>query len=65
MDCLENPDQKVSGYRDRVVYQKILPLNGKRQILRVVIEEKKNALRVVTVYKTSKYEKYWKKEESK
>ena len=62
-DCLEKPGQKVSGYRNRVIYQKILPLNGKRQVLRVVVEERKNDLKVVTVYKTSKYEKYWKKED--
>ena len=64
MDCLNNPDQKVSGHRGRLVYQKKLPLNGRKMLLRVIVEENNDSFVVVTVYKTSKFDKYWKEEEA-
>ncbi len=63
MDCLESPDQKIAGHMGRLIYQRKLPLNGKRMLLRVVVEENDDSIVVVTVYKTSKFNKYWRKGE--
>ena len=58
--CLENPGQVVPAGEEKIIYQKIIPLNGKMHLLRIVVERGRNVLNVVTVYKTSKVNKYWK-----
>ena len=59
VNCLKKPGQTVSAEKGRTVYQKIMPLNGKTHLLRIVVEEERNILNVITVYKTSKVDKYW------
>ena len=56
MNTLEHPDQVVPNVEDRVAYQKIVEISGKRYLLRVIVE---NGDTVVTVYRTSKITKYW------
>ncbi|MFN8452781.1 MAG: DUF4258 domain-containing protein [Anaerolineae bacterium] len=56
MNTLEHPDQVVPNVEDRVAYQKIIEISGKRYLLRVIVE---NGDTVVTVYRTSKITKYW------
>ena len=58
---IENPQQKVSSRRNRVVYQskfydKIL---GKEMLLRVIAEQSGDMLKVISIYKTSKIGRYW------
>ena len=62
MDCLKRPDQITLGKKGRLIYQKKLPLNGKRKLLRVVVIRNKDLVKAISIYKTSKFDKYWKKE---
>jgi len=60
---IENPQQKVSSRRNRLVFQskfydKIL---GKEMLMRVIVEQSGDILRVISIYKTSKIGRYWMK----
>ena len=57
--CLIKPDQEVEGRNDRTVFHKKIKISSKTLLLRVVVEKVIKPWRVVTVYKTSKIEKYW------
>ena len=59
---MESPDQIVPGEKGRFIYQKMLPLNGTRKMLRVVVERGDGLMRAITMYRTSKIKKYWKQE---
>ncbi|HHT9152960.1 MAG TPA: DUF4258 domain-containing protein [Candidatus Hypogeohydataceae bacterium YC40] len=58
-----SPQQILLARKGRKVYQSkfIDPIQDKEMLLRVVTIESGNDLHVVTVYKTSKVEKYWQK----
>jgi hypothetical protein len=60
----QNPQQIVKLKKERRVYQNKYydSSEDKEMLLRVICEERHNLLFVVTVYKTSKVEKYWSKE---
>lgn len=51
------PQQKIKVDENREIWQNKIELGGKTYILRVVVETQ--PLKVVTVYKSSKIEKYW------
>lgn len=59
---VEVPQQKLSSKKGRVIVQKKYydETEGKEMILRVVGIESVDEFRVITVYKTSKIDKYWK-----
>jgi len=59
---VEVPQQKLSSKKGRVIVQKKYydETEGKEMILRVVGIESVEEFRVITVYKTSKIDKYWK-----
>jgi len=58
------PEQVVSFGKGRVIYQSQIAdrASGKKMLLRIVVEERQDALFVVTAYKTSKIGKYWQSE---
>ena len=58
------PEQVISSRKGRVIHQSRIDdsRSGERLLLRVVIEKRRDVLFVVTVYKTSKVEKYWQPE---
>ena len=61
LSTIENPQQKVPSKRNRFVLQtkyhdKIV--NGE-MLLRVIVESDNDMVKVISVYKTSKIEKYW------
>jgi len=60
--AVETPQQKLSSKKGRVIVQKKYydETEGKEMILRVVGIESVEEFRVITVYKTSKIDKYWK-----
>ena len=60
---IENPQQKVPSSRNRVVFQSKFydKIVGKEMLLRVVVESSKGAFKVISVYKTSKIDRYWMK----
>jgi hypothetical protein len=53
------PDEIVMGDRDRKVVHKRLGPAFRNHLLRVVFEEADDRWLVITVYVTSKVEKYW------
>ena len=57
---LNNPEQIVSGDNNRKVYQSRLDFgNGKEYLLRVIVDSNREPIEVITVYRTSKIDKYW------
>ena len=61
----ENPQQVLKLKNERRVFQSKYfdTANGREMLLRVICEERRNVLFVITAYKTSKVDKYWGKEE--
>lgn len=55
---LESPSQKVPEHGDVVCYQSKVEINRKSYLVRVMVNEK--STKIVTVYRTSKINKYWK-----
>lgn len=58
LEAIRNPGQVVPSVKGRMIFQSLIgPL--RRLLLRVVVREDVHAYHVVTVYKTSKVDKYW------
>ncbi|MBI4398215.1 MAG: DUF4258 domain-containing protein [Candidatus Omnitrophica bacterium] len=58
-ETVRMPDQKMPGYGGRSVYQRIYSISeSKEQLLRVVCEEKKGEIIIVTAYLTSDMVRY-------
>jgi hypothetical protein len=62
MDVLRNPEQTVELPNRRRVLQSRLTLEGKTYLVRVIVAARDEGQLVVTVYRTSKLAKYWRKE---
>jgi hypothetical protein len=58
-DVLAEPMQKITEQNEIVCYQSKMHLSGKPYLLRIMVNEIKAPFLVVTVYKTSKIDKYW------
>jgi hypothetical protein len=56
---LSAPEQKVPEVSGVVCYQSKVTMDGKVYLLRAMVNETTNPPVVVTVYRTSKIEKYW------
>lgn len=57
---LNNPGQIVDSYGEKKAYQsKIVFGSGKIYLVRVIVKEYADHAVVVTAYRTSKIEKYW------
>ena len=57
---LENPLQIVEEYGNKKAYQSIIDNNAEKKYLyRVIVDDSVEPLKVITVYKTSKIDKYW------
>jgi len=57
---LASPAQIVPEHGDVVCYQSKVEINQKPCLVRVMVNEKTEPRKVVTVYRTSKISKYWK-----
>jgi hypothetical protein len=55
---LEFPEQKMSEHGNVICYQLKVEINGRPYLVRAMVNE--TAAKVVTVYRTSKINKYWK-----
>jgi Domain of unknown function (DUF4258) len=55
---IRNPGQIVPSTKGREVYQTRIGKAG-RLLLRVIVKEAADAYHVITAYKTSKIDKYW------
>ena len=61
---VQNPQQVVKLKKERKVCQSKYydSTEGREMLLRVICEERHDLLFVITVYRTSKIDKYWQKE---
>jgi hypothetical protein len=59
--ALYAPEQKVPEVDDIMCYQSRVEISGKTYLLRVMVNEMLNPAVVVTMYRTSKVAKYWRK----
>ncbi len=58
---LQAPEQKVPDVDDITCYQSRVEIGGKLNLLRVMVNETVNPPVVVTVYRTNKISRYWRK----
>ena len=58
---LSAPEQKVPEVEGVVCYQSKVVMDGKDYLLRAMVNEATDPPVVVTVYRTSKIDKYWSK----
>ena len=58
-ETLANPEQVVDASGGRKAWQSRFDSDGRTYLLRVIVEEKDARPVVVTVYRTSRVEKYW------
>jgi len=61
---IENPMQKLPARKNRIIMHGIYydNIEKKDMLIRIIGEEMKNSFYIITVYKTSKIEKYWKED---
>jgi len=57
--ALQSPQQKMPESDDITCYQSQVEIEGKRYLLRAMVNETVTPHVVVTVYRTSKISKYW------
>ncbi len=58
---LTQPEQVTIGTNQRKVFQSRVVADGKAYLVRLIVEDWHQPPVVVTVYRTSKIEKYWSK----
>jgi hypothetical protein len=56
---MAQPEQVVPGLNGRKVFQSRIVADGKTYLVRLVVEDWHQPPIIVTVYRTSKVEKYW------
>lgn len=56
---LRSPGQRISVRRGRDVIQSLVEFKGKTYVIRVFVDIDRTPPEVVTVYRSSKIEKYW------
>lgn len=60
MSVLKEPEQIIDGIGSKKIYQsRVLFNNEKSFLLRVIVNEEYSPAVVITTYRTSKIEKYW------
>jgi len=59
---LNSPEQVIAVRTGRVVLQSRMAMEGQTYLLRVFADTDGDPVEVVTVYRTSKIEKYWRTE---
>ena len=58
---LENPEQRLAIRKGREVFQSRIHMGEKHYVVRVFVDIDRTPPEVVTVYRTSKIDKYWEK----
>lgn len=56
---LQEPQQIIPVRPNRQIHQSLIEMNGKQYLLRLIIDEGTPPI-LVTAYRTSKIQKYWK-----
>lgn len=60
---MTSPEQILDTHSGRKIYQSKVSFGDKLYLIRVVVEER-DPTAVITVYRTSKVDKYWRNDES-
>ena len=60
-DVMAGPEQRYPVRERRDVLQSIVGFAGKRYLVRVFVDVDRKPAEVVTVYRTSRIEKYWRR----
>ena len=55
---LENPQQILSE-SNKKIYQSIINFTDRKYLVRVIVNTEKESFNIITVYRTSKIEKYY------
>jgi hypothetical protein len=59
---MQNPQQIVDEYGNKKAYQSIIKIEtAKDYLVRVIVNDALDPAKVITVYRTSKISKYWRK----
>ena len=58
---LENPQQRLNIRKGRDVFQSRIQMGEKQYVVRIFVDIDRSPPEVVTVYRTSKINKYWEK----
>jgi hypothetical protein len=63
LSALNHPDQVLEGVKNRLIYQKKYfdRAENKYYLLRIIVVKTGDTKDVITVYKTSKIDRYWRK----
>ena len=66
LSIIQNPQQKIPSKKDRVVFQGRYhdTIENKEMLLRAIVEPSGDTIKVISLYKTSKIDKYWIREEN-
>ncbi|MDP1652519.1 MAG: DUF4258 domain-containing protein [Rhodocyclaceae bacterium] len=56
---MAQPEQQISGTNQRKVFQSRIVADGKTYLVRLIVEDWHQPPVIVTVYRTSKIDKYW------
>jgi len=61
LSTARNPQQEIPGKKNRVIRQSKYydKINGREMLLRVIAEQAPGVLKIISVYRTTKIEKYW------
>ena len=62
LDVVMRPQQRLDIRPGRAVLQSIAEMHGRRYLVRVVMDVDRAPAEVVTVYRTSRIDKYWRTE---
>ena len=64
LSTARNPQQKIPGKKNRIIYQSKYydKINEREMLLRVIAKQTPDELKIISVYKTTKLNKYWKTE---
>jgi hypothetical protein len=58
-DVLDHPRQIVPEREGRRAYQSVVDFQGKMYLVRAIVDDRVDPALVLTVYRTSKIDKYW------
>lgn len=58
---LQGPEQKVPEFDNITCFQSLVEIEGRPYLLRVMVNETVDPPVVVTAYRTSKIDKYWRR----
>lgn len=61
LSTARNPQQEIPGKKNRIICQSKYydKINEREMLLRVIAEQTPDALKIISVYRTTKLQKYW------